>query len=146
MTEPMPKVSHLKPVLERSGKPLDQPDDDATRKTAPTQEDLKSLREQLQAKANWDAFDLRGAGTLNLMRLAMDQGQRVDVTAADMAHFRAVMALANLWVAGDPKAEVPSGFGEPVRVEMAQQLKDALATVLASVQPPAEGQSDGGDK
>jgi hypothetical protein len=147
----LPKASQLRSrslgdTLDAAGKPLDQPE--PVPPARPTQDDIKALEEQLQVAANWDAFDMRGACALNMMKLSMAQGKRDDVTGADMAHFRAIMGLAGLWVAGNPNAEVPSGFGEPVRVEMAKQVQEALAVVMASVAVPEDIQAGatGADK
>src|ERR1700748_2927883 len=104
-------------VLAASGTPLNQPEAATTPLDAPPsaapaaihqrprQVDLKALERKLQEQANWQAFDLRGAALLNVMKICMEQGHGPDVTAEDMAQFRQAMDIANRWVLGDPNAE-----------------------------------------
>jgi hypothetical protein len=121
-------------TLAASGAPLNQPET-----PRPNQADLKAFEDKMQEEANWKAFDHRGAAALNLIKLCMIQRRQEDFTNADMEHFRAIMGVGNLIVAGDPLAEVPSGFGEPVRVAMASEVQEALAAIAASVAVVPDG-------
>jgi hypothetical protein len=69
-----------------------------------------------EAQARWD---IRLAAVLNVLDIAKDHGGHRDWTNKHAEQIREMMAIGEAVVGGDSSAVVPSGFGDPVRVQSA---------------------------
>lgn len=143
----LPKADRFKPDLEAAGKSLDQPEAPPAPPAAmahrPTAEEAKALSDDVQLQANLLALDQRIEAALNFMRLCTIQRDQQDFISGDGAEFRALMTSGDRLVGG--KGFVSSGFGDPVHVVMALEVRLAVARLLAAANPPPPVETPAGD-
>lgn len=87
------------------------------------------MAEALRVEHDWAIWRIRMAAVLNFVDIAKNQGGHRDWTDVHAKQIMDMMAIGNSVLVGDEAAIVPSGFGDPVRVQQSRALLEALEKI-----------------
>jgi hypothetical protein len=152
-SQPMSRIADFRTTQPKSVEPLST----ITARVDHNENIAAAEDKMVEALARHEAqlfWDIRLAAVLNVLDIAKDHGGHRDWTNKHAEQIREMMAIGEAVVGGDSSAVVPSGFGEPVRVQSAavtRLIEDRAARMraLAALDtdaPSSEAVSEEGTK